>query len=709
MSEFSKDLKKIVEFNFNGKKVSLETGWLAKQAHGAVLVRAGSNAVLVTVVSSTKESTMDFFPLTVEFSEKMYASGRVPGGYFKREGRPTSFTTLNARMIDRPIRPCFPENYRFETQIVATVMSYDDKFPVEIMASIGASAALHISNIPFKGPTCAATVGRIGGKWTANLSKEQMEESDCHFVVAGTEKGLLMVEGEGDFLSEVEALDLLKWVHNEMTPAFNAQKELRKLTGEKVKREFTAFSPDETRSAQMAEFVKPLIGEALSKTDKMQRYQGFDEAKTAAKSKFVETVEDKDLQTTISKELSHVIDKTKYTLARESVLSTGLRIDGRTTVQVRPIACEVGLLPRVHGSALFTRGETQVIGTVTLGTADDEQTIETLSGSIKKRFMLHYNFPPFCVGETGRMGGTSRREVGHGFLAEKALEPILPSKEDFPYTIRVVNEVLESNGSSSMGSVCSGTMALLDAGVPIKGNVAGIAMGLIKEGDRFAVLTDILGDEDHLGDMDFKVAGTKDGISALQMDIKIDSIGFDIMEQALTQAKDGRLHILNEMEKVISVSRNSISEFAPRIYTIKVKPDKVREVIGPGGKMIKSIVEKTGVKIDINDNGTINVASTDPEQSRKAIQIIEDICAEAEVGKTYSGKVVKIMDFGALVEVLPNTTGLLHISEIAHERVRSVTDVVNEGDQVNVKVLDVDRSGRIKLSRKAILPQEEAH
>ncbi len=706
MSEFGGDLRKIVDFNFNGKKVSLEAGWLAKQADGSVLVRAGGNAVLVTVVSSTKESTMDFFPLTVEFSEKMYASGRVPGGYFKREGRPTSFTTLNARMIDRPIRPCFPDGYQFETQIVATVMSYDGKFPVEIMASIGASAALHISNIPFNGPTCAATVGRIDGKWTANLSKEQMEESDCHFVVAGTQKGLLMVEGEGDFLSEAEALDLLKWIHNEMTPAFNAQKELRKLTGEKIKREFTAFSPNETRSAQMETFVKPLIVKALSKTDKMQRYQGFDEAKAAAKSKFVETVEDKDLQVIILKELYHVVDKTKYTLAREGVLSTGLRIDGRTTTQVRSIASEVGLFSRVHGSALFTRGETQVVGTVTLGTADDEQTIETLSGSIKKRFMLHYNFPPFCVGETGRMGGTSRREIGHGFLAEKALESVLPSKEEFPYTIRIVNEVLESNGSSSMGSVCSGTMALLDAGVPIKGNVAGIAMGLIKEGDRFAVLTDILGDEDHLGDMDFKVAGTKDGISALQMDIKIDSIGFDIMEQALTQAKDGRLHILSEMEKVISVSRNAISEFAPRIYTIKVKPDKVREVIGPGGKMIKSIVEETGVKIDINDDGTINVASTDPEKSRRAIQIIEDICAEAEIGKTYSGKVIKIMDFGALVEVLPNTTGLLHISEMAHERVRSVTDVVNEGDQVDVKVLDVDRAGRIKLSRKAILPQE---
>lgn len=698
--------RKIVEFDFNGKKVSLETGWLAKQADGSVLVRAGSNAVLVTAVSSTRESTMGFFPLTVEFQEKMYAAGKVPGGYFKREGRPTSFTTLNARMIDRPIRPCFPEGYQFETQIVATVLSYDGKFPVEIMAQIGASAALHISNIPFNGPTCAASVGRIDGKWIANLGAEEMEKSDCHFIVAGTKKGLLMVEGEGNFLSEAEALDLLKWTHNEMTPAFEAQEELRKLAGSKEKREFIPFAPDASRAAEMKAFVEPLLKDALANKEKMARYQGFDDTKSAAKEKFVNIIEDKEMQALVSKELGHVIDNTKYTLAREGVLSTGDRIDGRSTTQVRPIACEVELFPRVHGSALFTRGETQVIGAVTLGTNDDEQTIETLNGSIKKRFMLHYNFPPFCVGETGRMGGTSRREIGHGFLAEKALEAVLPSKEEFPYTIRIVNEVLESNGSSSMGSVCSGTMALLDAGVPIKGNVAGIAMGLIKEGDRFAVLTDILGDEDHLGDMDFKVAGTKDGISALQMDIKIDSISFDIMEQALKQAKDGRLHILGEMEKAISVPRNQISEFAPRIHTIKIKPEKVREVIGPGGKMIKAIVEETGVKIDINDDGTINVASTDPEKSKRAIEMIEGICAEAEVGKTYSGKVVKIMDFGALVEVLPGTSGLLHISEIAHERIRNVTDVINEGDQLDVKVLDVDRAGRIKLSRKAILPQE---
>ena len=702
-------LRKIVDIDFGGKKISIETGWLAKQADGSVLVRSGSNAVLVTVVSSKQESNMGFFPLTVEFSEKMYASGKVPGGYFKREGRPTSFTTLTSRMIDRPIRPCFPEGYMHDTQIVATTLSYDGKFPLEILAGIGASAALSVSDIPFNGPTCAIAVGRVDGNWVANPSRAEMEKSDCHFIVAGTENGLLMVEGEGNFLSETEALDLLKWSHNEMKPVFEGQKELVKLAG-KEKREFTVFAPDETRAKEMKDFVEPMLKEGLAKKDKMERYASYDETKKKAKEKFVESMEDGEQKDLVSKELSYVLDKTKYDLARDGVLTTGERIDGRGTKDVRPISCEVELLPRTHGSGLFTRGETQVLGTVTLGTNDDEQTIETLDGPVKKSFLLHYNFPPYCVGETGRMGGTSRREIGHGFLAEKALEAVLPDKQAFPYTIRVVSEVLESNGSSSMGTVCAGTMALLDAGVPIKGNVAGIAMGLISEGDRFAVLTDILGDEDHLGDMDFKVAGTREGITALQMDIKIDSINFAVMEQALSQAKEGRLHILDKMEEVIKTPRNQISDYAPRIQTIQVPPEKVKDVIGPGGKMIKSIVEETGVKIDIEDDGRINVASTDPEKAKRAIEMIESVCAEAEVGKVYSGKVVKIMDFGAIVEVLPNISGLLHISEIAHERVRSVTDYVSEGDKVDVKVLDVDRSGRIKLSRKATLaPTEEAH
>ena len=703
------NLRKIVEMDFGGKSVSIETGWLAKQADGSVLVRSGGNAVLVTAVSSKQESDMGFFPLTVEFSEKMYSAGHIPGGYFKREGRPTSPTTLTSRMIDRPIRPCFPEGYRNDTQVVATTWSYDGQFPLEILASIGASAALHVSDVPFNGPTCAISVGRVDGNWLANPSKEELENSDCHFTVAGTEKGLLMVEGAGHFLSEAQALDLLKWSHNEMKPVFEAQNKLREMAG-KEKREFIPYTPDETRAKEIRDFVTPLIKEGLAIKDKMARYASYDETKKAAKEKFVEPVTDANEQEVWAKDLGRVIDNIKYTLARESVLNSGVRIDGRSTTDVRKIDCEVEFLPRVHGSGLFTRGETQVLGTVTLGTADDQQTIETLDGPLKKNFLLHYNFPPYCVGETGRLGGTSRREIGHGFLAEKALESILPDQKDFPYTIRIVSEVLESNGSSSMGTVCSGTLALLDAGVPIKGNVAGIAMGLISEGDRHAVLTDILGDEDHLGDMDFKVAGTRKGITALQMDIKIDSIGFDVMEKALVQAKEGRLHILSKMEEVIDTPRNQISDYAPRIQTIRVPSEKVKDVIGPGGKMIKSIIEETGVKIDIEDNGNINVASTDPKKAKKAIAMIEAICAEAEVGKVYKGKVVKVLDFGAVVEVLPNVTGLLHISEIAHERVRTVTDFVSEGDQVEVKVLDVDRSGRIKLSRKAILsPRDGAH
>ncbi len=699
------EMRKIVEFDFGGKKVSLETGWLAKQADGSVLVRSGGNAVLVTMVSSKRASTMGFFPLTVEFSEKMYAAGRVPGGYFKREGRPTTLTTLNARMIDRQIRPCFPEGYQFETQVVATVMSYDGKMPIEILASIGASTAIHISDVPFSGPTCSISVGRKDGNWMANPTKTELEDSQCEFTIAGTSKGLLMVEGSSKFISETEALDLLKWAHNEMKPCFEAQNKLREMVGNKEKREFTPYAPEAEKAKEYLDFIQPKVSHALSLTDKMQRYAAFDESKAEAKAKFTEGVTDKDEIAAIEKDVAFVYDKAKFDTARSTVLETGKRIDGRSTTDVRKITCEVDLLPRTHGSGLFTRGETQVIGTVTLGTGDDELAMETLDGRTSTNFMLHYNFPPFCVGETGRMGGTSRREIGHGFLAQKALEAVLPG-EEFPYTLRIVSEVLESNGSSSMGTVCAGTLSLLDAGVPIKGNVAGIAMGLITDGEKNAVLTDILGDEDHLGDMDFKVAGTREGITALQMDIKIDSISFDVMEQALAQANEGRNYILGEMEKVIDTPRNSISEHAPRIVTIQVKPDKVREVIGPGGKMIKSIVEQTGVKIDIEDSGKIHVSSTDSEATKKAISIIEGICAEAEVGKTYSGKVVKIMDFGALVEVLPNTTGLLHISEIAHERIRNVTDVINEGDQVDVKVLDVDRAGRIKLSRKSLLAKE---
>ncbi len=689
-----------------GKTITIETGRLAKQADGSALVSSGNNVVLVTAVSSKKESTLDFFPLTVEYQEKFYATGKIPGGYFKREGRPTNNATLTARLIDRPIRPCFPEGYRFETQVVATTLSYDGTFPIEMLASIGVSAALHISDIPFSGPTCAIQVGRVGGQLVLNPSSAQLEGADMDIIIAGTRNGILMVEGESKFCSEADALAALKFGHASMMPIIDAIEELRKKTGSKPKRAFTPAKCDEAFEKEVTAFLEPKINAALRIREKMARYAAADAAKKEAKEKFVTPIKEDKVQALRAKELGVIAENIKYVAARNMILDYKIRIDGRDVKTVRPIACEVALLPRAHGSGLFTRGETQVLGTVTLGTGDDEQMIDALGGMVKKKFLLHYNFPPFSVGETGRMGGQSRREIGHGNLAERALKAILPDQEKFPYTIRVVSEVLESNGSSSMGTVCSGLMALLDAGVPVKGNVAGIAMGLIKEGDKVAVLSDILGDEDHLGDMDFKVAGTREGITSLQMDIKIDSISFAVMEQALTQAREGRLHILTEMEKVISRPRGEISPYAPRIETIKIKPEKVREVIGAGGKVIKAIVEETGVKIDIEDDGTIHIASSDPLKTKRAIEIINGICAEAEVGRIYNGRVVKIMDFGAFVEVMPNTQGLLHISEIAHERIRQVTDVLKEGDLIDVKVLDIDRAGRIKLSRKAVLDQQ---
>lgn len=696
-------MKQTVTMTLGSQTIEIETGRMAKQADGSVIVTAGNNVVLVTVVSSKRESDMDFFPLTVEYAEKFYASGKIPGGFFKREGRPTAEATLNARLIDRPLRPTFPEGYNKDTQVVATILSYDGTFPVEILASIGASCATHISDIPFNGPTAAVMVGKVDGQYVVNPSPEQLESSEIEIIVAGTRNGILMVEGEATLVTEDVMLGALKFAHEQMKPIFDAQDELREKTGNRPKREFVPYQVDESFRNQVTDFAAPKIAEALSTRDKGERYGMYDAIKKEAQQMFLESITDKDEKEARKKDLGLVIEDLKYNTARSNILDKGERIDGRDLNTVRPIACEVGLLPRAHGSGLFTRGETQVLGAVTLGTPDDEQTIDSLAASYKKQFYLHYNFPPYCVGETGRMGGQSRREIGHGNLAERALKVVLPAHDKFPYTIRMVGEVMESNGSSSMGTVCGGTLAMLDAGVPLKGNVAGVAMGLISDGTKTSVLTDILGDEDHLGDMDFKVAGTREGISAIQMDIKIDSITFDVMEQALTQAKEGRLHILGKMEEVISTPRGEISEFAPRIETIKVKPEKVREVIGAGGKTIKGIIEETGVKINIEDDGSIHIASTDPEATKKAIAMIEGICAEAEMGATYKGKVVKVVDFGAFVEVLPNTQGLLHVSEIANERVRNVSDYLSEGDEVDVKVIDIDRAGRIKLSRKALL------
>ena len=697
-------MKQTVTLKLGQQNIEIESGRMAKQADGAVLVTAGNNVVLVTVVSSKKDSDMDFFPLTVEYAEKFYASGKIPGGFFKREGRPTAGATLNARLIDRPLRPIFPEGYKRDTQIVATILSYDGTYPVETLASIGASTATHISDIPFNGPMAALMVGYVDGQLIVNPSPRQLKSSELELIVAGTRRGLLMVEGEARLVGEDLILKALKFAHEQMTPVFDAQDELRQKVGNREKREFEAFKVDEDFKEQVVNFSESKIMEALTVREKSKRYETYDEIKKETEEHFLRTIQDKDEKDRRKKELGIIIDDLKYNISRKNILEKGQRIDGRNSTTVRPIHCEVALLPRAHGSGLFTRGETQVLGVVTLGTGDDEQMIDNLNNAYKKKFFLHYNFPPYCVGETGRMGGQSRREIGHGALAERALKAVLPDHDKFPYTIRMVGEVTESNGSSSMGTVCSGTLAMLDAGVPLKGNVAGVAMGLISDGTNTTVLTDILGDEDHLGDMDFKVAGTRVGISAIQMDIKIDSISFEVMEQALNQAKEGRLHILGKMEEIIDTPRGDISEFAPRIQTIKIKPEKVREVIGAGGKVIKGIIEETGVKIDIEDDGSIHVASTNPEMAKKAIAIIEDICAEAKIGQVYNGKVVKIVDFGAFIEILPNTPeGLLHISEVANERIRNVRDYLSEGDNVDVKVIDIDRAGRIKLSRKILL------
>ncbi|UYL08479.1 polyribonucleotide nucleotidyltransferase [Bdellovibrio sp. SKB1291214] len=700
-------MKTTVTTSVGGKQITIETGRMAKQADGSVLVSSGNNMVIVTAVSSKKQSELDFFPLTVEYIEKYYATGKIPGGYFKREAKPTNDAVLIARLIDRPIRPSFPEGYRYETQVVATVLSADGSFPLEILASLGASAALHVSDIPFNGPTAAVQIARVDGQFIANPTPQQLEKSDMDMIVAGTRNGLLMVEGETKFITEADALAALKFGHNALMPLLNAQDELREKTGSVAKRVFTPPSIDAEFKASAEAFLQPKIAAALAIKEKQDRYAAANTAAAEAEKTLLASITDKDLLKQRKKDLNTIVEDLKYKEARAMILDRKVRIDGRNTTTVRPVANEVGILPRAHGSGLFTRGETQVLGTVTLGTGDDEQMVDSLLGVQKRKFMLHYNFPPYSVGEVGRMSGTSRREIGHGNLAERALKAVLPDHEKFPYTIRIVSEVLESNGSSSMGTVCSGLMALLDAGVPVKGNVAGVAMGLIKEGDRVAVLTDILGDEDHLGDMDFKVAGTAQGITAVQMDIKIDSVSFEVMEQALSQAKDGRIHILNEMEKVMKTPRGQISEFAPRIETIKIRPDKIREVIGSGGKVIRGITEATGVKIEIEDDGTIHIASADPEATKKAIGMINDIVAEAEVGKTYKGRVVKIAEFGAFVEILPNTQGLLHISEISNERVRAVTDVLKEGETIDVKVLEVDRAGRVKLSRKALLQQQQ--
>ncbi len=679
--------------------ISLETGKMAKQASGAVLMQSGDTMVLVTAVAAQKgREGIDFFPLTVDYREKTYAAGKIPGGFFKREGRPTDRETLTSRLIDRPIRPLFPKGFTCETQVVATVLSVDGKNDAALLALTGASAALMISDIPFTGPIAGVRVGRIDGKLVINPPQDEMENSDLDIVMACSFEAVVMVEGGARELPEDVIVEALKFGHQAAQPLLQAQEDLAKRVG-KQKRVVVTPQLDEQLTAVVVEEFGTRFVEGLAVSDKLERRDYFNDLK-AEISRQLESqdVSADDLGAVFEKQLSMVI--------RQQISQQRVRIGGRAVDEVRQITCEAGLLPRVHGSALFTRGETQALVTGTLGTSSDEQRIDSLLGESFKRFMLHYNFPPYSVGEARFLRGPGRREIGHGTLAERALTPVLPSAEEFPYTIRVVSDILESNGSSSMATVCGGSLALMDGGVPIKSPVAGIAMGLVKEGDDFIVLSDILGDEDHVGDMDFKVTGTREGITAIQMDIKITGISQEIMRKALDQAREGRLTILGIMEKCLDKSREEISTYAPRIITITVHQDKIRDVIGPGGKNIRAIVEKTGAKIDIEDSGEIKIASADEDAADMAIAMIRDLTQEAEVGKIYLGKVQKIMDFGAFVEIFPGTDGLVHISQLAHERVRNVRDVLKEGDEVLVKVLEVDRQGKIKLSRKDALDEK---
>ena len=680
------------EIEVGGKKITLETGRIARQADGAIIAQCGETVVMATVVGAKKVNPdIDYFPLSVNYQEKYYAAGKIPGGYFKREARPTESETLISRLIDRPIRPLFPDEFRNEVQLLPTVISYDKENEADILSIIASSAALAISGMPFLGPVGASRVGFIDGKYVLNPSKVDLENSNLDLVVAGTKDAVLMVESEANGLSEEEMLNAVKFGHENFIPVIKAieelAKECRKTAWEIEKKDLS-----EVKKNLEKEFTKDLE-KAFSIKDKKERSDLISEITEKAKKLYEENEDISDL------DVNYELKNLEKRIVRTNILKNKSRIDGRGLSDVRPIMCEVGILPRTHGSALFTRGETQAIVTTTLGTSDDEQRIESLDGLVRERFMLHYNFPPFSVGETGRIG-TGRREIGHGKLAWRAIKSSLPSKEKFPYTFRIVSEITESNGSSSMATVCGTSLSLMDAGVPMKTPVAGIAMGLIKEGDNFSVLSDILGDEDHLGDMDFKVAGTKDGITSLQMDIKITGITFEIMEQALKQAKDGRIHILGEMNKALDKSRAGVGKHTPKMEKITVDKKDIATVIGKGGATIREIVEKSGAKVDVNDEGVVTVAAPDEESRNKAMQMIKDLTAKAELNKIYSGKVMKIMEFGAFVNFLGKQDGLVHISELANKRVAKVTDVVKEGDEVKVKVIGVDR-GKVKLSIKA--------
>jgi polyribonucleotide nucleotidyltransferase len=693
---------KKVEIEVRGKALTLETGKLAKQADGAVVAQFGDTVVLATAVSDKNpKEGLDFFPFTVDYQEKAYSAGKIPGGFFKREGRPSEKEILTSRLIDRPIRPLFPKGFYCETQGIVNVLSYGDENIADILGIISISAALTISDIPLKAPVGAVRIGRIAGSFVINPTLGEVEECDLNLVVAGTEDAVIMVEGEAQEISEGDLLEALDVAHHEIRRICAAQNELRSVAG-RQKRPVIAPVMDEELKKTISELSLEKMKAAITIPDKLRRQNTLD----AILKELVEKLNMADKDVTM--DIINVFNEIEKNLVRGMILNENKRADGRTPQEIRRISAEVGILPRTHGSALFIRGETQCLDVVTLGTSDDEQKIDSLEGESYKTFMLHYNFPPFSVGEVKPLRSPGRREIGHGMLAERALKAMIPPKAEFPYTIRIVSDILESNGSSSMATVCGGSLALMDAGVPIRSHVAGIAMGLIKEEEKVVVLTDILGLEDHLGDMDFKVTGTAKGITAFQLDTKIGGISREIMEKALEQARQGRLFILDKMNETLSAPRENLAPYAPRIYTMQIRQDKIRDVIGTGGKVIRGIVEQTGVKIDIEDSGIISIASPDGESAKKAIEIINSITAEAELGKMYLGKVKRIVDFGAFVEILPGTEGLLHISQISEKRIAKVTDELHEGDEVLVKVIEIDKMGRIRLSRKEALREKEA-
>ena len=687
-----------VEIDIDGKIISLEAGDLARQAGGTVVIRQGDTMVLVAATMAGKpREGIDFFPLTVDYREKTYAAGKIPGSFFRREARPGELETLICRLIDRPIRPLFPKEFKNETQVVAMVISHDGENPPDVNAITGASAALMISDIPFENPVAGARISRVDGKLIFNPNYEETAASDLNLIMAGTADGIVMVESGANEVSEDEMMEALDFGHERIKKVIGIQIKLRELLG----KEKLVVEPTPVNE----ELQSSINSKAAEKLDAACQIAGKHERGDAVKQiqndLCAELNPDEDAG--IKGEIKDIFHDLEKTVVRNLVLDKQYRVDGRGLADVRPISIMTGYLPRVHGSAVFTRGETQALVAATLGTSSDEQRMDSLEFKGSKSFMLHYNFPAFCTGEVKFISGPGRREIGHGMLAERSLIPVLPSKDDFPYTIRIVSEILESNGSSSMASVCGGSLSMMDAGIPIKAPVAGIAMGLIKDGDRVAILSDILGSEDHLGDMDFKVAGTTNGITALQMDIKVTGLDRDLMKTALQQAKEGRLHILGEMDKALSTHRTEINQHAPRIVTLTVPKDKIRDVIGPGGKVIREIIDKTGVSIDINDDGLVSIASADAEAAAKAVEFVENLTQEVEVGKIYLGKVKKIVDFGAFVEIFPGTDGLVHISQICDRRIKNVSDEIQEGDEIKVKVIDVDQQGKVKLSRKEAL------